>query len=84
MTKEETIIEALIEVNNRLLKERNIARRMLCEETITRTWYSFNTPQQVAKHHGWDCYEEKITHTDSFGAKYEWNYTKKDWDRVYG
>jgi hypothetical protein len=54
------IDEAIVEIK-RLRKERDEARREICEriqmiDPNDECWTRLN-PQQIAKHRGWDCYE---------------------------
>ena len=47
----------------RLMKERNEARRRICETTDMTNpnddCYMRLTPQQIAEHYGWDCFKQE-------------------------
>jgi hypothetical protein len=65
--------DEIAEVIERLIKERDEARRRICETTDMTNpnddCYVRLTPQQIAKHYGWDCFKTEFFVGDDDHAK---------------
>ena len=86
MDNDKIIIDALIKSNKFLREERDSARRKFCEWAVQPGTYFYANKENVAKDHGWDCYdppEKKDLYIKSpCGDHYKWNFTTRNWDRL--